>query len=162
MYQQQEEVLLILYLLIHYTVSIPCSDTVTFNSTDFTITGPCPNDTVIAPVGSTVQYTCAYVDRTPLSDILYWHIAELSGTPFLQGEGGAHGIVIGVSASTSSINWITTSYTLIDIPVKEQYLNNTLTIQCGLCSGPVCYGTNVNRQSENITSSTVIELVTFG
>ena len=161
MYQQQEVVLLIIYLLIHYTVSIPCSDTATFSSTDFTITGPCPNDAVIALVGSTVQYTCEYVDRTALTDIPYWNIAELIGTPFLPGEGGAHGIVI--SGSASSSNGITTGSTIISIPVKEQYLNNTLNIQCGLCSVPDgCYGTNVNRLSENITSTTVIELVTFG
>ncbi len=161
MHQQQEEVvLLILYLLIHYTVSIPCSNTTTFNSTDFTITGPCPDDTVIAPVGSTVQYTCKYVDMKGGNDLPYWHITELSGSPFLQGAGDDHGIDIG--GGTSITDGITTGSTIIDIPVKEQYLNNTLTIQCGLCSGPVCYGTNVNRQSENITSSTVIELVTFG
>ena len=129
--------------------------TVTFNSTEFTITGPCPNDTVIAPVGSTVQYTCEYVDNSPLIYTSYWHIAELSGTPFLKRDGGDHNLTImSVFSAIGSTN--------ISIPVKEQYLNNTLTIQCGLCSVPVCYGTDVNRLSENITSTTVIELVTFG
>ncbi len=86
--------------LLHIVSSIlRCTgpSSVTLNSTDFTITGPCPN-TVIAPVGSTVQYTCEYVDNSPLIyttllDIPYWHIAELSGTPFLQGDGADHGIV---------------------------------------------------------------------
>ncbi len=155
MHQQQEEVvLLILYLLIHYTVSIPCSDTATFNSTEFTITGPCPNDTVIAPVGSTVQYTCGYVDNSPLIYTTYWHIVELSGTPFLQGDGGDHNLTImSVFSAIGSTN--------ISILVKEQYLNNTLTIQCGLCSIPEGCNTSDSRLSQNIISS-VVQLVSFG
>ncbi len=142
--------------LLHIVSSIlRCTgpNSVTFNSTNFTITGPCPN-TVIAPVGATVQYRCDYVDMKSGLDLPYWHIAELSGTPFLQG--GAHGIDIGGS---TSIDGITTGYTIIRIPVKEQYLNSALTIQCGLCSFTVC--SNPNRLSENITSTTVI-LFSFG
>ncbi len=104
------------------------------------------------------------MDSTAQSNAPYWHIAELSGTPFLQGEGGDHGIDI--SGGTRVTDGITTGYTIISIPVKEQYLNNTLTIQCGLCSAKeVCYNTDANRLSENITSSItlgIIKLVSFG
>ncbi len=145
---------ILLSLLILARSSFPCS--VTFNSTEFTITGPCPNDTVIAPVGSTVQYRCDYVDMKGGLDVPYWHIAELSGTPFLEEQGTVdHNLTIEDVISA-------TGYTIIEIPVKEQYLNNTLNIQCGLCSGPVCYNPNLNILSERIISTTVIELVTFG
>ncbi len=136
----------------------PCtSPTVSFNLNKLRITGPCAIDTVLAPVGSTVQYTCGYEDRKVGSYSSYWHIAELSGTPFL--EGGDHGIDISDSASSSS--GIKTGTTIVSIPVKEQYLNNTLSIQCGLCSVSVCYGTDANILSENIISATV-NLVSFG
>ncbi len=128
--------------------------TVTFNSTDSTITGPCPNDTVIAPVGSTVQYTCGYVDNSSLIYTSYWHIAELIGTPFLTRDGGDHNLTImSVFSAIGSTN--------ISILVKEQYLNNTLTIQCGLCSIPEGCNTSDSRLSQNIISS-VVQLVSFG
>ncbi len=99
--------------LLHIVSSIPlCTgpSSVTFNSTDFTITGPCPNDTVIAPVGSTVQYTCEYVDNSPLFHIPYWHIAELIGTPFLESEGGDHNLTTVVSSPTTTISSSTVLY----------------------------------------------------
>ena len=142
--------------LLHIVSSIlRCTgpSSVTLNSTDFTITGPCPN-TVIAPVGSTVQYTCEYVDNSPLIYTSYWHIAELSGTPFLKRDGGDHNLTImSVFSAIGSTN--------ISILVKEQYLNNTLTIQCGLCSVPEGCNTSDSRLSENIISS-VVQLVSFG
>ena len=149
-------VLFSLFLLARSSFS--CSDIVNFSSGDFTITGPCPNSTVIAPVGSTVQYICDYEDRTGLINVPYWHIAGLSGTPFLHGEGTDHSIEIsGLSVG---------AYTDITISILEQYLNNTLTIQCGLCSAAlVCYDfikPKINRLSENIISTTTVELVTFG
>ena len=138
--------------------SFSCSDIVTFSSDDFTITGPCPHSTVIAPVRSTVQYRCDYEDTTALTYLPYWHIAGLSGTPFIQGEGDEQNVTI-VSETTA------TGSAIITIPILEQYLNNTLNIQCGLCSGPVCYDSNkptINRLCENIISTTIVELVTFG
>ena len=142
-------VLFSLFLLARSSFS--CSDIVNFSSGDFTITGPCPNSTVIAPVGSTVQYICDYEDRTGLINVPYWHIAGLSGTPFLHGEGTDHSIEI----SELSVG----AYTDITISILEQYLNNTLTIQCGLCSFGVCGG--ADRLSENIISNITVELVTF-
>ncbi len=103
----------------------------------------------------TVHYRCDYKDwRHQGTDLPYWHITELSGTPFLNGEGSEHDITI-----TSVINGASGSITL-SIPVKEQYLNTTLDIQCGLCSGPVCYGGG-DRLSENIISTSV-KLVSVG
>ena len=61
----------------------PCTDQASFNSPQFTIRGPSPNDTVLlVPVGDTVHYRCDYEDRSVGLDIPYWHITELSGTPF--------------------------------------------------------------------------------
>ena len=86
----------------------------------------------------------------------YWHITGLSGTPFLQGEGSEHDITI-----TSVVG--STGHTTVSIVVKEQYLNSTLDIQCGLCSvvfpDPVCG--SADRLSENITSTSV-KLVSVG
>ncbi len=129
-----------------------CTDPVSFNSPQFTIRGPCPNDTVLlVPVGDTVHYRCDYEDTSGLTNLPYWHITQLSGTPFILGEGSEHDIiitnVIAVSGSTT-----------LSIPVKEQYLNTTLDIQCGLCSLSVCVGGD--RLSEGITSTSV-RLVTF-
>ena len=139
-----------LFLLIPSSFS--CSDIVTFNSPDFTITGPCPDSTVIAPVGSTVHYRCDYEDRTHRFNIPYWHIAGLSDTPFLLGEGNKHSVtIVSVIAATGN--------TIITIPIMEQYLNNTLNIQCGLCSLGVCI--SADRLSENIISNITVQLVTF-
>ncbi len=140
-------------LVVCCSQSQPCTDPVSFNSTQFTIRGPCPNDTVLlVPVGDTVQYRCDYEDRRPGTDLPYWHITQLSGTPFLEGEGS-------IEHDITTIALTDTTGTTLDIPVKEKYLNATLDIQCGLCSGPVCYG--ADRLSENITSTSV-KLVTFG
>ena len=92
-----------------------------------------------------------YEDRRAGTDLPYWHITELSGTPFIEGEGSEHDMTI---TSTTGVS----GYTTLSIPVKEQYLNTTLDIQCGLCSGPVCYGGD--RLSENIISTSV-KLVAF-
>ncbi len=143
------------------SVITPCTvPTVSFNIVEpnqFIITGPCPNN-ITAPVGSTVQYRCEYEDMNSGYDSPYWHIAELNGTPFLS-QLSYESVSIGGSASSS--NDITTGYTIIDIPVKEQYLNNTLNIQCGLCLGQVCLGNNFNMLSKNIISS-IVRLVSFG
>ena len=131
----------------------PCTDPVSFNSPQFTIRGSCPNDTVLlVPVGDTVHYRCDYEDRSGGSYLPYWHITGLDGTPFLNNfEGMKHSLNIGGSDGVSG-------YTALSIPIKEQYLNTTLDIQCGLCSGPVCFGGD--KLSENIISTSV-KLVTF-
>ena len=130
----------------------PCTDPVSFNSHLFTIRGPCPNDTVLlVPVGDTVQYRCDYEDRRSGTDLPYWHITELSGTPFLDGEGSEYNLTI---TSTTGVS----GYTTLSIPVKEQYLNTTLDIKCGLCEVFVC--TSEDRLNENIISTSVKQ-VTF-
>ena len=140
-------IVLVILLIVCCCQSQPCTDPVSFNSPQFTIRGPCPNDTVLlVSVGDTVHYRCDYEDRTPSVDLPYWHITELSGTPFLDGEGSEHDI------SLTSNNGVSASTTL-SIPVKEQYLNTTLDIQCGLCSLLVCAGGD--RLSEGITSISV-------
>ena len=98
--------------------SQPCTDPVSFNSPQFTIRGPCPNDTVLlVPVGDTVHYRCDYEDKRDGFDLPYWHNTQLSGTPFL--DGSKHDITI-TSTTGSSAS------TTLSIPVKEQYLNTTL------------------------------------
>ncbi len=146
-------IVLVILLVVCCSQCQPCTDPVSFSSTQFTIRGPCPNDTVLlVPVGDTVQYRCDYEDRRPGTDLPYWHTAQLSGTPFLLGEGSEHDITItNVIAASGS--------TTLSIPVKEQYLNTTLDIQCGLCSLSVCAGGD--RLSENIISTSV-KLVSVG
>ncbi len=133
-----------------------CTDPVSFNSPQFTIRGPCPNDTVLlVPVGDTAHYRCDYEDRSEGSYLPYWHITQLSGTPFvafLDGKLSAHGTEIQDVISTEGS-------TTLSIPVKEQYLNTTLDIQCGLCSLSVCTGGD--RLSEGIISFSV-KLVSVG
>ena len=144
-------VLVILLFFCGCSHSQSCTDPVSFNSPQFTIRGPCPNDTVLlVPVEDTVQYRCDYEDRRSGTDLSYWQITGLSGTPFTEGEGSEHDITI--------IELTDTTGTTLSIPVKEQYLNTTLDIQCGLCSLSVCAGGD--RLSENIISTSV-KLVTF-
>ncbi len=133
--------------------SQPCTDPVSFNSPQFTIRGPCPNDTVLlVPVGDTVHYRCDYDDRRDGFDIPYWHITQQpSGTPFGPGD---HDIT-----HVYGYNSVSGPYTTLSIPVKEQFLNTTLDIQCGLCSILVCAGGD--RLSENIISTSV-KLVSVG
>ena len=146
-------VVLVILLIVCCCQSQSCTDNVSFNSTQFTIRGPCPNDTVLlVPVGDTVHYRCDYEDRRLGTDLPYCHITGLSGTPFIDGEGSEHNISV---TSTTGVSGSTT----LSIPVKEQYLNTTLNIQCGLCSGPVCFGGD--RLSEGIISTSV-KLVSVG
>ena len=152
--------LLVIVFSLSHSISPPnCTGPVTFNSININIKGPCPDSTVIAPVGSTVQYRCDYEDGTEENLAPYWHIAGLSGTPFIQGTPGHGEHNIKISKISAGF------YTIITIPILEQYLNNTLNIQCGLCSVPsVCYDSTkptINRLRENITSS-MVELITFG
>ena len=150
--------LLVIVFSLSRSDSLPCSGPVTFSSPDFTITGPCPDSEVIAPVGSTVQYRCDYEDIKSVFYRPYWHIAELSGTPFVLGWGTNYSFGIAGSTSTSD-NSVTTGNTIITIPLQEQYLNNTLNIRCGLCF--MC-NSQIEIFQENITSSIVVELITFG
>ncbi len=142
-------VVFVILLIVCCSQSQPCTDPVSFKSPQFTIRGPCPNDTVLlVPVGDTVHYRCDYEDRRDGLDLPYWHITQLFGTPFLDGEGSSdHDITITSTGSTT-----------LSIPVKEQYLNTTLDIQCGLCSLLVCVGGD--RLNEGIVSTSV-KLVTF-
>ena len=145
-------VLVILLIGVCCCHSQPCTDPVSFNSTQFTIRGPCPNDTVLlVPVGDTAHYRCDYEDRRDGFDLPYWHIAQLSGTPYQDGEGSEHDISV-----TSTIG--SSGSTTLSIPVKEQYLNTTLDIQCGLCEVSVCV--SGDRLSEGIISINV-KLVSF-
>ena len=139
-------------LVVCCSQSQPCTDPVSFNSTQFTIRGPCPNDTVLlVPVGDTVYYRCDFEDRRSGPDLPYWHITQLSHSPFLEGQGSEHDITISLTDTLTG--------TTLSIPVKEQYLNTTLDIQCGLCSFSVC-GSG-DRLSDSVISSSV-KLVTFG
>ena len=147
-------IVLFILLIVCCCQSQPCTDPVSFNSPQFTIRGPCPNDTVLlVPVGDTVHYRCDYEDTSGSTYLPYWHIAELDGTPFLDNnEGMKHSLNIGgIDGATGS--------TTLSIPVKEQYLNTTLDIQCGLCSLLVCI--IGDRLIENITSTSV-KLVSVG
>ena len=146
-------VFLLFLFLCSRSLTAPCSGPVTYNTSEFTIRGPCPNDEIIAPVGDTVQYRCDYEERATGVYLPYWHITELSGSPFLPDEQNDHQI-IAVSITTSS----TEGYTTLSITVLEQYLNKSLSIQCGLCSGSICYSNE--PLSENITSKPV-KLVAF-
>ncbi len=84
--------------------------TVTFNSTDFTITGPCPNHTVIVPVGSTVQYRCEY--QSMVGYMPYWYIPALNNIPFLQ-KSAAENNDVNISSDINSNNGIVNGYTEI-------------------------------------------------
>ena len=121
----------------------------------FTITGPCPS-VIIAPVGKTVSYKCDYEDMRVGNDLAIWNISGFVDSPFLEGDGLKYGISI--TSQSQNINNILMGDTTLDIEVREQYLMETVNIQCGLCSGSVCY-TNDPLQ-ENIISDPVI-LVAF-
>ena len=132
--------------------SQPCTDPVSFNSPQFTIRGPCPKDTVLlVPVEDTVHYRCDYEDMRSGTDLPYWHVTQLSGTPFGPDEQNDYDVTVAYDSVSGS--------TTLSFPVKEQYLNTTLDIQCGLCSLLVCAGED--RLSEDIISASV-KLVSVG
>ena len=140
--------MLFVFLLLFFrsrSLSVPCSGPVTYNTTEFTISGPCPNDVLIAPVGDTVQYRCDYEIKASGLFLPYWQIAELSDSLFLPNEQYDHQLIVEFSGSEG--------YTTLSITVLEQYLNKSLSIQCGLCSASKCF-TN-EALSENVTSKPV-------
>ncbi len=147
-------VVFVTLLIVCCSQSQPCTDPVSFNSPQFTIRGPCPNDIVLlVPMGDTVHCRCDYEDTSGDNYLPYWHLAGLDGTPFLNNnQGMKHSLTI--MKSTDGVLGSTT----LSIPVKEQYLNTTLDIQCGLCSLSVCAGGD--RLSDSVISSSV-KLVTF-
>ena len=145
-------VVLAVLFVVCYSQCQPCTDPVSFNSPQFTIRGPCPNDTVLlVPVGDTVHYRCDYEDMRSGTDLPYWHVTQLSGTPFRPDEQNEYDVTVAYDSVSGS--------TTLSIPVKKQYLNTTLDIQCGLCSLSVCVGGD--RLSENIISTSV-KLVSVG
>ncbi len=143
---------------LHTIYAILCTGpttTVLVNSTEFNITGPCPNYTVLAPVGSTVQYRCDYMS-TETGYMPYWYIPALNKAPFLKRSD--HVGIIVISSASNNANGETIGHTTISLQIKKNYL---LTLQCGLtgvCSAISCIG---DIDSENITSNQV-ELVSFG
>ena len=137
-------VFLFLLFLCSHSLTVPCSGPVTYNTTEFTIRGPCPNDVLIAPVGDTVQYRCDYEEKATGFYIPYWHITGLLGSPFSPDEQNDHQIIVDFSSVEE--------YTTLSITVLEQYLNKSLSIQCGLCSITKC---GSEPLSENISSKPV-------
>ena len=136
----------------------PCSDPTAYSTDNFNISGPCPNDLQIAPVGDAVQYRCDYEIKASGFYVPYWHITELSGSPFEANENNDHYHVM-VRASSSISGTTTVGHTTFRIKVLQQYLKNeSLSIHCGLCSSSKC---NTNEAlSENVISQPV-ELVVF-
>ena len=134
--------LLFLFLCFRSLASftVTCYGPVTYNTSEFTIRGPCPNDVLIAPVGDTVQYRCDYETKASGLYLPYWHIAELSDSLFLPDEQYDHQLIVDYSSDEG--------YTTLSITVLEQYLNKSLYIQCGLCSGSKCYSNE--PLSENV------------
>ena len=57
----------------------------------------------------------------------------LSGPPFFPNIENEYEVVAEYSASGKE------RYTTVNITVLQQYLNKSLSIQCGLCSGSICY-----------------------
>ena len=145
-------VFLLFLFLCSRSLTPPCSGPVTYNTSEFTIRGPCPNDVLIAPVDDTVQYRCDYEINASGIYLPYWYITELSDSPFIGNEQSSEHKVA-VEFSTSS----TEGYTTLSITVLEQYLNKSLSIQCGLCSLSKCVSEPL---SENVTSQPV-KLVAF-
>ena len=143
-------VILLLLFLYSRSLTVPCSGPVTYDTTEFTIRGPCPNDVLIAHVNDTVQYRCDYEEKASGFYLPYWQITELSGSPFLPDEQNDHQLIVYFSS--------TEEYTTLNITALQQYLNKSLSIQCGLCSGSKCY--TDEALSENITSKPV-KLVAF-
>ena len=144
--------LLLLLFVCSRSLNVPCSGPVTYDTTEFTIRGPCPNDFLIVPVNDTVQYRCDYEERASGVYIPYWHITELSGSPFRSDEQNDHHLAVELYITSS-----TEGYTTLNITVLQQYLNKSLSIQCGLCSFSKCSNEPL---SENVTSQPV-KLVAF-
>ena len=142
-------ILLLLLFLCSRSLTAPCSGPVTYHTSKFTIRGPCPHDVLIAPVNDTVQYRCDYEKEASQNYFPYWIITKLSDSPFLPGEPNDHQVIVDFTTSS------TEGYTTLSIRVLQQYLNKSLSIQCGLCAAfRECVTT------ENITSKPV-ELVAF-
>ena len=123
------------------------------NGDTFILRGPCPSDNpLFVPVNDSVLYQCN--NEKPSGTYLpLWNISGLSGSPFLSAEGSEHTITVTETISTNTVN------TTLNILVKEQYLMEpVINIQCGLCSGSVCFGND--SLQENIISDPVI-LVAF-
>ena len=144
--RMEAHLVLLTSFMVRSFASDVCSSPVAYYD-GFTINGPCPNHTLVAPVNSNVQYRCDYsINQGALT---YWHIIQLSGSPFIIGEAEApvNNIVIKEFYSNSK------GYTIINIPILEEYLNKTLSVQCGLCTFATCAN---NPLSENISSSDVL------
>ena len=133
------------------SLTVPCSGPVTYDTTEFTIRGPCPNDyyLLIAPVGDTVRYRCDYEIKASGLFLPYWHITGLSDSLFLPYEQYDHQVAVDFSS--------TEGYTTLSITVPQQYLNKSVSILCGLCSFLKC---DDEPLSENVTSK-LVGLVSF-
>ena len=63
------------------SLTVPCSGPVTYNTSEFAINVPCPNDVLIALFGDNVQYRCEYEEKqlelTYLTGILLDYQAHL-------------------------------------------------------------------------------------
>ena len=96
----------------------------------FILRGPCPSDNpLFVPVSDSVLYRCN--NEKPIGTYLtLWNISSLSGSPFLSTEGSEHNITVTQITSPNPMNINTT----LNILVREQYLMETINIQCGLCS----------------------------
>ena len=157
---------MVVLLLMFISYALSCSDGPpdTF-FTDFNINGPCPaSDNALAPVGTTVQYRCAYVDKRSshsYSDIAVpvWRIPLLS-SKLLIGTSSeldltVTSFIIQSGGSSRIIN------SLLNILVKEEYLKNALDIQCGICTGlSACAAAVVAGNVATISFSA--KLVAFG
>ena len=124
------------------------------NGGTFIVRGPCPSDNpLFVPVSDSVLYQCD--NEKPIGIYLsLWNISGLSDSPFLSAESSEHSITVTEIISTNTIN------TTLNILVRGQYLMEAINIQCGLCSGPVCFDNTGDQLRENIISDPVI-LVAF-
>lgn len=97
-----------------------------FNSSSITanITGPCPDTMILVGVGPTIQYRCNYESSVLIFP--YWHtsIPELSGSAFVSSK-EAMNYDLSIDSTLSE-----KGHTIVSIPVKDQYLYTTLSIQC--------------------------------
>ena len=148
--------LLLSSFIINFCNGQTCTSPVYSNSVGATIRGPCPSSRVIAPVGSTVTFTCSFagIDHTQ-----FWNVSDLI---FITGRQKPPNTNVSFSLDYDDGS-DTSGSTILTVPVENKYLTQLLIIKCGLCHlDGLCSPSNLQDNSEETLTTLPIELISFG
>ncbi|XP_019861910.1 PREDICTED: uncharacterized protein LOC109590428 [Amphimedon queenslandica] len=120
------------FTLLFYSVD-SCS---TVSRSGVSLTGVCPNDTFIVPIGTTLSYECSHMNLGS-GYLQYWNISGTTYNTF-----GFEPPVTGITGSG-----------VLTITTNENY--TMLDIQCGVCQLAECYSTK-------FIGTGSVELTAFG